>query len=217
MRLSIAVIIAHLLIVSLFTYFYRPSSVAPLPKRAQIRTIVLKQPQPPLNTSPAQKREEKNVTHLSPPSKKKAAENPMPRTKKEPQKAKENSTNRKKLLALMQESLNDLESNQPEALSRPLPIGELASEQLNFEACYEEELASYLQRILKLPHRGTVTVQVILSREGKVQRVTILSTTDEENRHYITSTLPDLFLPPFGTQFKGEKEHTFLLTLTSMP
>jgi hypothetical protein len=123
--------------------------------------------------------------------------------------------NHDKLISLVQESLNTLNSpkGNPTKTQKATPIKSLASELLTFEAKYEEELISYLEALLSLPEKGEVKIKLTLKREGSVQSLEILKAASHKNREYIQTSLPSCSFPSFGTHFKGETTHTFTLNL----
>ena len=116
------------------------------------------------------------------------------------------------LRKLLQESLASLEETSSSVeISKPTKIGKLKSEALTFTS-YETLLVEYLKELLELPEQGEVKLQLTLSRDGRVQRHTVLEATSS-NRSYIDHEIAQLRLPPFESHFQKEKEHTFSILL----
>lgn len=80
------------------------------------------------------------------------------------------------------------------------------------EIRYQDELGARLKQALKLPDYGTVKVKLTLEKSGKVSQIEVTSTSDK-NKKYIEKTLPTLSFSPFGSQFSGAEQYTFMLTL----
>lgn len=78
---------------------------------------------------------------------------------------------------------------------------------------YQEELARRLSLMLTLPDYGDVRIKLFVSRDGKVNKLEVLSSSSEENQLYVLRTLPELKMPPFDELFRGDAEHAFTLTL----
>lgn len=141
------------------------------------------------------------------------------------QKQKERSAEQEKLLAEALNSLDQASSTKSSAAATsskaavaPLlaPPGTLGGESLEAaQREYKDELARYLKLLLKLPEYGPVKIELLVRREGTVAHVKILSSESTLNRQYVESNLPKHRLPPFGQSFPGDKEHTFVLTLTN--
>lgn len=136
------------------------------------------------------------------------------------------TTSKSQLLSLMQESLSKLDATSDHvqksgsgkaSLSKGGNIiSKLGSENFSgwtVEASYQEELVAYLKHLIQLPEKGDVKLQLTLTQEGKVTKVVIVSSLSEKNKTYLEKTLTTLTFPPFDQQFKGEKEHTFPITL----
>ena len=83
------------------------------------------------------------------------------------------------------------------------------------ERTYYEELVTRLKLHLKMPEYGEVKLKLTLNRQGKVLKVAITSAKSTKNRQAIENFLPTLTFPSFGTNFSGENEHTFLLSLNN--
>lgn len=150
--------------------------------------------------------------------------NKKPASKKAPQKTVKKSVKanpeQQKLMSMVQESLQTLNasgqaSEKSSSKTQGKAIGKLASEALTFSSHYEDELVSYLESLLILPEKGSVKLKLTLAREGSVEEIVIVNATSDRNRSYVESSLASRHFPPFGSQFKGEKAHTFTITLTS--
>lgn len=80
---------------------------------------------------------------------------------------------------------------------------------------YCEELVNRLQLMLRLPEYGEVKVLVTIDSNGVVRKVQIKESKSALNRSYIEKNMADVAFPCFGSNFPGEKDHTFFLALTS--
>jgi colicin import membrane protein len=80
------------------------------------------------------------------------------------------------------------------------------------EIKYQDSLGARLKKDLILPDYGTVKVKLTIAKTGKISKIEVTSPS-EKNKKYIEKTLPTLIFPPFGTQFEGAENYTFLLTL----
>ncbi len=137
------------------------------------------------------------------------------------------------LLAEAKEALSTLSKGEATALSKPLASSDSllkttsptllsleslgsSQQQLSAPECsYCEELAGRLKLFLRLPAYGEVKLRLTLKRNGHVAKVEILSSINGDNRRYVEKSLPELQFMPFGQNFVGEEQHTFLLTLTN--
>ncbi len=215
MRVTVSVIIVHLVLLAALLFSRSPKKTTPsMRPRANIRTVILKEPiqrEKPIQTKqPSPKQKEKPI-QTKQPSPKRKARNPQPKPKKA-------SSQQKKLLSFVQKSLERLDSSEsktPTAQRTPVQIGKLTSEQITFETSFENQLVAHLEKLLELPERGAVTIKLTLDRSGKVEALIADSATSDENRLYIESMLPTLIFPEFGIHFKNEATHTFSITLTS--
>lgn len=106
----------------------------------------------------------------------------------------------------------------------PQRIESLSIDQLNIETtpsmgahevAYRDELAGRLKLLLKLPEYGTVKLKLTINRKGKVMKVQILNSESVKNQKLIEKTLPELSLPPFGSQFAGMEQFTFTITMSN--
>lgn len=157
------------------------------------------------------------------------ASKPKPKAPSQPKKTTttppKSDPNRDKLVKMMQQSLDSLstsgkgtkKSGSPAGVSASSTkkIGTLASESLSFEATYQEMLVVFLENALTLPEKGDIKITLTVTRNGSVKNVVVKKALSTRNRTYVESTLPALLLPGFGENFKGEREKTFSITLTS--
>ncbi|MCH9627997.1 MAG: hypothetical protein S4CHLAM2_16460 [Chlamydiales bacterium] len=219
MKIVISVICAHFLVLAGMTYFHPPKA-KPLPRKAvAVQTYLIQEekpkPQIPPSTpkskpAPAPKPAPKPKPKPKPVTKPKPTVTQTPKKKPDPQK--------EELVRMMQKSLSSLD--QPsKPTSTPTkttkPIGPLASEALHFEAAYQDRLIAFLENALTLPEKGNVKLALTVNRSGMITQVHIKEAASSRNRSYIETSLPELLLPPFTDQFKGESTHTFSITLTS--
>lgn len=187
----------------------KPAAKAPAPKKKE------NVPKPkPQKTKP---QKTKLPDSKSPDSKSKVAKKTSPSAsapKKVPN---------EKLASLMKESLAKLDGIKGSGSAAATPskkgsaIGVLGSEGLTSgeeaKLKYEEELAIYLKHRLQLPDMGDVKIRLTLSDVGKVLTVSIISSSSEKNRELVEKKVPSITFPPFDERMKGEKKHTFSVTL----
>lgn len=111
------------------------------------------------------------------------------------------------------------------AIAVPQAIGALSSDSLvavvtddepltGQERSYRDELIRRLQLALRLPEYADVTLQLTISRLGKMVALKSLKSSSKKNKSYVEKTLPTVHFPAFGQNFSNEKEHTFQLRLT---
>lgn len=236
MKIPLLVFLSHLLFVGVLVYLQTPKITPPNKRSICIKTILLKenkiQPKPN-STLPVKSKEEvipslsrselsknevkKNIQDEKPKINQTAPPKVNPankQTKKSDTQKSDPST--EQLIALMQNSLNSLgSSNISENLPTPTQIETLSSETIEFQTNYQEELVFYLQSRLSLPEKGEVKLKVTVERNGRVEKVEILDAASEKNKLYVASALTSFSFPPFASQFKNEKRHTFTLCLTS--
>lgn len=233
MKITLSVVLLHICMLLSLRHFSSP----PPPKKTplKVRSLVLVE-QPKKNAGSAKQVTEKPKTSStavaiakkSPPTPPLKKETPQPplskpaatKTSKKPTVQKQEIHNKslpdqQKLLSLMQESINALNDSSASEIApiQKKNLGKLASETLGFEARYEAELARILEREISLPEEGNVKLKLTLKREGNVEKIVILESKSEKNNIYLTSTLKPYQFPSFGDSFKGEKTHTFTLTL----
>jgi len=227
MRLFWIVTAVHLLIVILFG-IQRKEIVKP-PAKIEVHTVQLQpkikpavQPavQPSVQNSPApivqEERSSKVQVREKPKVDKPVAQKSSKPTPKKPIAQKKPAIPGQKsngeLKRILQDSLASLDKKTSSApLSAPTKVGKLQSEAITF-ITYEALLVEYLRELLELPEPGEVKLRLTVTREGRVRAHTILEAT-KSNRAYIDREIISLHLPPFESHFKGEKEHTFPITL----
>ncbi|MCH9609741.1 MAG: hypothetical protein S4CHLAM45_01320 [Chlamydiales bacterium] len=165
----------------------------------------------------------KPITQKQPPPPQPVAKKPVakkvtpkkPAVKKEV--AREKKTDNSQLLAMMEESLQGLEQTKTPkttSVSAPDKIGTLKSEVWT-EVSYQQMLVSYLQDRLHFPEKGEVRVKFLVNRNGSIATLTVVKASSAMNKNYVSQKLENLSLPHFGSSFKGEKTHSFSVTLTS--
>ena len=196
--------------------------------KIQVRTTVLSPP-PPVEV--VKRKEIKPVAKVVKASlpKEKNVKKSSSATKKKVASSKENKQRQKQqeLLKSIQETLASVEHEEVELnldlMSVPKVVSSLhiekespAIEELSEdEMGYEKELVTRLQLLLRLPEKGDVQIELSLNRNGSVQTIRILNSQSSRNVSYIQQTLPSVQFPGFGAYFKGEKQRSFNLTLTS--
>lgn len=80
------------------------------------------------------------------------------------------------------------------------------------ESSYSDEIAFRLKKNLMLPDYGAVKVKLTLDRTGKVIKVEIMQSESKKNKTFIESKIPSIQFPPFGQQFQGMTQNTFVIT-----
>lgn len=105
--------------------------------------------------------------------------------------------------------------SQIESLQSDVLVIDTASTLNVKEAAYRDELAYRLKLLLKLPKYGEVKLRLTVDRSGKVSNVKVLSFQNEENKTYLENALPQLKLPPFGSNFSCQEEYIFTITLSN--
>lgn len=149
-------------------------------------------------------------------------------TKKNP--TKPSQAQKEKMLSMMKESLALMDKTTGSSLGTSKgkkgggtsatafgKIDSLASEHLSSAdgaATYQEELIAYLKHLLQLPEIGEVRLRLTLTDTGNVSKLVVLEASSDKNRNYVEKKIPTLSFPPFGSRLKGEKSHTFPVTLT---
>lgn len=192
----------------------KPKPVAkprPVPRKAPPKPVAKKTPPP--------KPVEKKPAPPKPVAKKPA---PQPKPEKQVVRSAIPDKRRQELLKQIEESIEKIDKSSHKYSSDPVPevpktLGPLSidKEPEPQVSAYQDELVSRLQLMLRLPDYGDVRVRLTLGRDGSVKRVEIVSSESLTNSAYVKDTLPSLRFAAFGSQYKGEKEHIFLLTLTN--
>jgi colicin import membrane protein len=83
------------------------------------------------------------------------------------------------------------------------------------ELTYYDQLASRLKLGLKLPEFGAVKIKLTLERTGKYVKALVINAENSINRKYIEKTLPSIKFPPFGSNFQGQTEYTFVIAFNN--
>ncbi len=162
-----------------------------------------KTPAPPKKTKP------KKDPPLPTPTPPKPVTPPIPQKKPEDKK--------QKIVADAKEKIRQLAKNraninvQPSLPSLNINAKGLAANERN----YIDKLVSHLQGALILPEKGSVTVLLTLNRNGMVSKIECKALKSEMNGNYVNKELAKLKFPSFGSDFEGEQEHVFELTLSS--
>lgn len=201
-------------------------------KQLVVKTVKLNPPKKVVS-------EEKVIAEASPPPppkkktlppKKTSSTNKKKEKPKEKPKPPKVDDKKKKLLQKAQEALAKIDQRDekitaksthtkkvPKQIDNLSFVGVKSSEKIesSSQSSYRSELATHLRAQLQLPEMGNVEVKLIVTREGKVESVLIVSSESDLNADYITKTLPSLSLPPFGNTFSSSKTHAFHITLTN--
>ena len=109
---------------------------------------------------------------------------------------------------------NLLSQGSPKITTLPTKIVSLEIDQIEEtdKPDYFTFLSQTLKEELELPDYGSVKLELTVFSNGKVLALRVLNATSAKNRQYLELTLPQLMLPPFGTEFNNEQDHTFTLT-----
>jgi len=78
---------------------------------------------------------------------------------------------------------------------------------------YANSLVRTLKSMLTLPEFGEVKIAITIDRSGRVTNLTILETESRLNQKTIERVLKEAKFSSFGSNFSGEKEHTFAIVL----
>ncbi len=211
MRLKLVVIFTH---VALLFFLARS---APTPKSVSkplsVHTHTLITPTPKLAASPSP----------SSPIPRPLPDKPKPKLEKKsvapPKKApatKASKPDRRALIGALKKSLASFETDSTPSKTPSLTSTPLASETLVQQASYEQAITATLQNALTLPRSGNIELEVTLTRAGALEKLRIKNATNSNNKTYLEEALPRVLFPPFGNNFRGEKSHTFVITLTSL-
>lgn len=179
------------LITQTVTFAEEVQSAAPIAE--EVKKVVAKAPDPPIVEKP----KPKSIP-------KKAVEKKLIKDPSLVAKAKEN-------IAKISKTSDKTNSREPSTKDNGKP--QAASG--NFEAGYRDELANRLKLLLRLPEYGVVQVRLTVNRRGLVQKVEIVASESDVNKNYIEKALPELAFPPFGNNFPGNENHTFLISLNN--
>lgn len=196
----------------------------PPPKEKPIVNKKAKKPAPPPPSAPTTKpaKAKKPASAKKPaPAKKALAQQTSPKKPASTKKpaAAAISEDQKKLLALMQASLAEIDSKGGKGSSKGTAkanastggsgsgsakgrsgpaIGKLQSESVVItggSASFASELALYLKHALLLPEPGEVQVKLKLHTDGKLAEFTILSSSVEKNSAYVKKRFKELHFP----------------------
>jgi hypothetical protein len=105
--------------------------------------------------------------------------------------------------------------NSEEGVSLPSQVGDEAAPPGSPEAYYVADLIRRLQLHVRLVEPGEVRVSLTLSRKGSVIDVSIVSCKSSAVKKNIGSALRSVPFSAFGSCFRGENEHKFLLRLSN--
>ncbi len=83
------------------------------------------------------------------------------------------------------------------------------------ETSYISDLVFRLKCGLKLPEFGDVTIDLIISKFGIAESVTIVTSASRINAKYAEETIPTILFAPFEGNFGAATKYTFRITLSS--
>lgn len=130
----------------------------------------------------------------------------QPKPKPKPAKKPALSNEQKQKLQKARQALNAVNKT-PHAKIHMEPLT-LAGEQ-----DYTSGLAKALQSMVTLPEYGPVNIQISLDRSGKVTKISVLESESSLNQKTVERILKKAKFPAFGSNFSGEKIHTFDIVL----
>lgn len=128
-----------------------------------------------------------------------------------------------KALRLLQDSLAKLDQvNQPTKTSSKKNTSQSSSsssasfsDTSDFKQSYEDSLRAILKEFLELPEWGEVKLQLVLTKEGKVNSVKIVKSASDKNSAYVEKTVSKLIFPPLGKLAIKNDLHEFSLVIRS--
>ncbi len=88
-----------------------------------------------------------------------------------------------------------------------LKIDSLSVDETSSDDSYAETLVVHLKQALNLPDYGEVKIQLTLSKDGDVEKLVVVKSESEKNKHYLEKHLPRLKFPSLNSE-----SHTFVLT-----
>lgn len=232
-KIVIIVLTGHFLFLMVLCY----TSTVPdliVPKRFAVKTISLKSEREiaavdvaveepshqEAHSEPIAKKEEPIAKKEEPIAKKATTKKEVPKVvaKKAVEKAKAKtseviSSSKSQAIAKAKKALSGL--GKISAPSEGAKIGALSIEGLEGDG-YISEVVAKLQRGLKLPEFGEVTVELTLEKSGKVLNCLIKDAKSLTNKMYVEKTLPSIKFPMFEGSLKHENAHTFIFVLNSV-
>jgi hypothetical protein len=218
-----ALILLSLLIHHLSIRSFKPS------RPIAIRTIVQK----PMGSSPEKKIQttktnptttaaskpstpKKVIPKTTPPSNKSKATAPSkPFSTTKNISVKPQETSLKELTAALSalESLQTPAQDKNFSLDIPTAIAEETTQKFSAsQKEYNAYLISYLQECLDLPEYGAVKMELVMTAEGKLLDMSILSSENVKNSEFLKNRLPRLAFPCFNDFNIHEKTLTFTIT-----
>lgn len=240
--ISLGVITLHLLLIALFYLQYHPLSssvktrknervvvktVRFSPKPVEAQSAVIR-PQneekiirPKEDPKPQKMEAKPKPKKTTPKAKPKAVEKKAPALSKKTESPVKPNPKRKELIAKAQESIAKITlpngNITPHSTSLAVPeLKAVKPQELSAdEANYQDELASRLKMLLRLPEEGIVKIQLTIDRKGKFIKMAMISSSSKANAAYVELEIPKLSFPSFGLQFKSHEQYTFPITLKS--
>ena len=83
------------------------------------------------------------------------------------------------------------------------------------EINYQDEVINVLKARLRLPDFGALKIELTILKNGKVEKVKILSSESAKNRQYVEQTITQIQFSAFGNQFEGQEGVTFPIILNN--
>jgi outer membrane biosynthesis protein TonB len=186
-----------------------PKKEAPLKKNESVKKEQLKKSESAKKEQPKLKSEVKAKSEPKP----KAVAKKSPKVENKP---KPINPKMQSLLAQAQATMEKVQKTPGKASAISLPVPQLlhSEEKLTTkETGYQEELASLLKLLLRLPEYGQVSLELTLDRSGKVKKIKFLQSENNRNRSYIEKAIWTVAFPAFGNNFSSASEYTFHIQL----
>jgi len=208
---------AALLIALLFS-FTSPEKLS-VPNKLVVRSVTLK----PMETAPPQSAIEQPQESPIPKPEKPTPEKPTPDRPVPRKIIKQNPLLSEVIARLNKVQASDKQTPKHTPTKKIASVQSLNSdtrlvEQSNVsddESCYISDLIRRIQLRVRLPEQGLARVRLTLTRKGKVAQLSIMSCSSPSIEKVLLERLPSVEFPLFGSNFKGESEHTFVLCLSS--
>jgi len=83
------------------------------------------------------------------------------------------------------------------------------------EINYQDEVINVLKSSLRLPDFGALKIELTIRKNGKVEKVKILSSESAKNRQYVEQNMTQIQFSAFGNQFEGQESVTFPIILNN--
>ncbi|MDN3505509.1 MAG: hypothetical protein P0S95_08035 [Rhabdochlamydiaceae bacterium] len=193
-RVFSSVIFAHIFVV-----------VASIP---MVKSVKTKSPSLPMVVTHVKLKPKKIIPKKATVTKSKAK--PLPTKTKKPQQQK--SIKNKEVDQIFA-NLNKLQKKQPKQSSyssqeTPTTVTLSCS---NIAVNYKEELSETLKSLIELPKKGSIKLSFVIDEMGRLSKICILSSSEEENSLYVTHRLNGYKLPKAALPLNNKEQITLTL------